>query len=1131
MHPRAISLAFGVTVRLAGLGVLMAGGTTVSAIPPDWRGPAPSNGAAGIDLTIRLKDYTSDDKKLDADIPPGPVTDTGADNCHEATVVPVPVGPPGSGESVIILGDNTSATGPECGAGARWGQAAGRHPGVRIAACTDDECDEPPAVSWWEAFEIDTCAKVEIRLCGTFPRNIPSSLEVTDSCAEDGSSCGPFFHAESWTRGICSDGNMWMRFDALPAGVYYYPIFSDETDPDFEGRGPYVLEIRAEECQGACTGCLGACCESVDNTCAEAVPPSQCRGDSQSWSRGLECCAALCNSPVGEFEASNVELLSWLPVEDFPLDPRMGNEMWGYVSPSGREYAIMGFTTATGFVEVTDPRNPVILNVIDGEVDTAWRDMDVWGSYAYVVTDGRGVGLQIVDMSDIDDGRVSLVNTTDLGVGLSTAHNVSINPDSGFMYLSLSNLNSRLGLTVVSLADPVNPIVRGFWTDSEANVRCHDVQVVTYDSGPYAGREIAFCFAENDGLKIVDVTDKDDMFSLSTLRYPTTSYTHQGWLDESRRFLYINDEADENNHPDVTETTTYVVDVTDLRNPTLVRTLTNGLCTIDHNLMVRGGRVYEANYTSGLRVYDVSDIDTAEEVASFDTYPETNQKGFQGAWGVFPLPSGTVLVSDRQRGLFVLCDNPDRPLARLAADANAAFCNQQIVFNGSGSTLCDRTRTIVRYEWDLDFDGVNFDIDVAGPADTVTTATTIFGALRVGLRVVDNFGASDVTSLEILVNQGSGAPTADAGGPYDIDVGEELVLDASGSTALEPECGNAIAVFSWDLDGDGAFDDAEGTSPIITLTAAEVASLGLPPAVPHSVTLRVTDALGQTSTATTTLTISNAGACCTDESTICDVMREVECLALAGDYRGDDTGCLGDANANSIPDGCECLAPSASETDACCLDVGHGISPRYLSFVPAEPGRRQAIRVTFRDLPGPFAIHNTQALWVGEPREVSENGGRVQPIRDFGTLTVASLQCEPFFEEWGAFGAVHVFHRFIVPGGIYEVQTVAEECGPIVEDGFSPPLSLTTSRFGDVVGVFDAGAEVWTPPDGNIDVAADAVAILEKFVSGPHAPGKAGTDVEPATPDQLINISDVTTAIDAFRGFSYPFVPGPWPCP
>jgi hypothetical protein len=37
-------------------------------------------------------------------------------------------------------------------------------------------------------------------------------------------------------------------------------------------------------------------------------------------------------------------------------------------------------------------------------------------------------------------------------------------------------------------------------------------------------------------------------------------------------------------------------------------------------------------------------------------------------------------------------------------------------------------------------------------------------------------------------------------------------------------------------------------------------------------------------------------------------------------------------------------------------------------------------------------------------------------------------------------------------------------------------------------------------------------------------------DIEPALPDLLVNVTDASRAVDAFRGFAYPF-PGPTDCP
>lgn len=60
---------------------------------------------------------------------------------------------------------------------------------------------------------------------------------------------------------------------------------------------------------------------------------------------------------------------------------------------------------------------------------------------------------------------------------------------------------------------------------------------------------------------------------------------------------------------------------------------------------------------------------------------------------------------------------------------------------------------------------------------------------------------------------------ADAGGPYAATVGEVVDLDAGASTALAG-VGGAAATVTWDLDGDGAFDDADGVRPTVSFPSA-----------------------------------------------------------------------------------------------------------------------------------------------------------------------------------------------------------------------------------------------------------------------------------------------------------------------
>lgn len=660
---------------------------------------------------------------------------TGADDCNDAPVAAVTVGTPGSPNTVSITGDTTPATGPEC------------DPGLRT--------------SWWEAFELDRCANVIVDFCGTSPTLRPNYVVVGTSCAADGSSCGGYIGWDPGTggRALCpnpeTDDNITMFFTGLPAGTYYYPIIADGQSGNVPG--PYVMHVTAEECVGDCSGCLGACCDTDTESCTEDIAQVSCSGDQQLWLARASCCEVECRDPAGpEFNALNVNLLSRVTIADFAAfnesagNPHTGNEMWGYTSPPGRKFAIIGFTTGTGIVDITNPRASVIVAFIDGGVDTTWRDMATHKQYLYIVTDGDGIGIQIVDLSDIDSGNVTLVATSDLGMGFVDAHNVYINPDSGFLYLAIPNLNGGNGLTAVSLSDPVNPQFAGFWTDTVANVRCHDVQVVSYSDGPNAGREIAFCFAEDDGLKIADVTIKNAMFTISTLTYPTLSYCHQGWSSEDRQYVFFDDELDEL-FGAVAQTTTYVADVQDLANPTLAATFTHAGCWIDHNLHVRGDRVYQAHYSAGLRVLDASNPLALAEVAHFDTRPADNVQGFPGAWGVFAdFPTRIVVLSDRQRGLFVLCDEPEKPLPGFVVDQNPATRAKAINFDARSSTTCDPSRLLVNYEWDFAYDGVNFDVDATGP--TVTHTYAAVGVYSVALRVTDDLSNHAISAFEIRVS-------------------------------------------------------------------------------------------------------------------------------------------------------------------------------------------------------------------------------------------------------------------------------------------------------------------------------------------------------------------------------------------
>ena len=198
----------------------------------------------------------------------------------------------------------------------------------------------------------------------------------------------------------------------------------------------------------------------------------------------------------------------------------------------------MGVTSATVVVEITNPSAPVVIQRISGPSST-WRDIKVYQDRCYTVSEG-GNGIQVIDLSDVDNGNVSL-ETTITGNGTNNTHNVAIDETSGFLYRSGGGSN---GLRIYSLANPSNPTFVGQW-----NTRyVHDVQVVTYTTGAFAGRQIAYCCSgfnggsQDTGLSVVDVTNKAAPVVISQIAYPSRQYSHQGWLSEDRTRFYLGDE-------------------------------------------------------------------------------------------------------------------------------------------------------------------------------------------------------------------------------------------------------------------------------------------------------------------------------------------------------------------------------------------------------------------------------------------------------------------------------------------------------------------------------------------------------------------------------------------------------------
>ena len=335
------------------------------------------------------------------------------------------------------------------------------------------------------------------------------------------------------------------------------------------------------------------------------------------------------------------------------------NDIWGWTDATTQnEYALLGLDNGVAFIDISDTENPVYLGKLPTQTNpSVWRDIKVFVDFAYIVAEAQDHGMQVFDLKRLRNVQSPPVvfDADARYTNIGNAHNVVINETQGFVYPVGTARNDAFngGVHFVDIQNPANPVASGGYA---ADGYTHDAQVITY-SGPdtdYTGLEI-FVGSNENQIVIVDITDKSNPTQIESLTYPNIGYTHQGWFTEDHRFFLLGDELDEADFG--FESRTLVFDFADLDNPQLHMEYSGPTKAIDHNGYVLGNQFFLANYTAGVRVLDISQIENQViiEEGFFDTFPANDATSFNGVWSVYPFfSSGKIIVSDSNSGLFVI---------------------------------------------------------------------------------------------------------------------------------------------------------------------------------------------------------------------------------------------------------------------------------------------------------------------------------------------------------------------------------------------------------------------------------------------------------------------------------------------
>ena len=330
------------------------------------------------------------------------------------------------------------------------------------------------------------------------------------------------------------------------------------------------------------------------------------------------------------------------------------NDIWGYTSVEGKEYALIGAWDGTQIIDIsTDPDNPITVGYIPGSYSTH-RDIKTYDQYMYIGTEANRAdpylmeqtgeyhvipqGIQVVDLSDPENAE--LVYEWD---GVVQSHNIM--EHEGYLYI-IGSSQDEAGDGTISwglddliildlITDPAAPVKVGGWSGEYI----HDVCL--YENTLYASA------IYSDQVYVFDVSDKTNPQVIT--QFAGVPNSHACWTSDDGSTLFT---ASETSFGHILSW-----DVSNFNNINFLDEWfpENGEEWSVHNIFYRNGYIFASHYAWGLQIVNVEDPSSMYAAGYYDTYNFSPAGLYDGAWGTFPyFLSDKIIISDRSTGLHVV---------------------------------------------------------------------------------------------------------------------------------------------------------------------------------------------------------------------------------------------------------------------------------------------------------------------------------------------------------------------------------------------------------------------------------------------------------------------------------------------
>jgi choice-of-anchor B domain-containing protein len=336
-----------------------------------------------------------------------------------------------------------------------------------------------------------------------------------------------------------------------------------------------------------------------------------------------------------------------------------GSDVWGYTTPEGEDYAIMGIYEGVAFIRVEDM---AIVDTVLGPMDNDsyyHRDIQTFGHYAYVVSENLGTneGLQIIDMSNLPN-QVELVNVTTFNNN-PRSHNLHIDVEMGFAYVCAPNHD---GFRVLDLSNPEIPSDVSF-VDTD---HIHDV---------YARNDTAYTAEGGRGtFAIYDMMNKSNPVLLARVAIPNSGYVHNIWPSDDGKYVITTEET--------IGKTIKIWSIEDMANIHVIGEYL-GDNLIAHNAQVMGSRIFLSHYSYGIAVVDFANPNDPILSGYWDTSLADNDQPspWLGTWGVYPYTENGYVYGSDLNGLFTVLNYEKGLDNYLLGDVNEDHSVDNLDFN------------------------------------------------------------------------------------------------------------------------------------------------------------------------------------------------------------------------------------------------------------------------------------------------------------------------------------------------------------------------------------------------------------------------------------------------------------------